>query len=133
MSGIRSWVHDKMRLSFATNVRNFAGLDTRWGANSAMNAEDLSKGEQFYAVTNVTCNRTWYYDAGQPVFILDAPNGMTFVMQSYSIIVDPNQKYEDLPNLGSKLKLPEGWKFRSVTLTKDLTLNGITIDGQANQ
>jgi hypothetical protein len=133
MSGIRYWVHDKMRISIASNVRNFAGLDTRWGANSAMNAEDLSKGEQFYAVVNVTCNRTWYYNAGQPVFILDAPNGMTFVMQSYSIIVDKTQTYDDLKNLGSKLKLPEGWKFRTVTLTKDLTVNGVTVDGQDNQ
>jgi hypothetical protein len=132
MSGIRYWVHDKMRLSFANNVRNFAGLDTRWGANGALDAEDMSKGESFYAYTPVICNRTWYYNAGQPVFLLDAPNGMTFVMQSYSIIVDKNQKYEDLPNLGSKLKLPEGWKFRSVTLTKDLTVNGITINGTPN-
>jgi hypothetical protein len=133
MSGIRYWVHDRMRISIANNVRSFAGLDTRWGANSAMNAEDLSKGEQFYGVVNVTCNRTWYYNAGQPVFILDAPNGMTFVMQSYSIIVDKNQTYADLPNLGSKLSLPQGWSFRSKVLDQDLTVNGITVDGQPNQ
>jgi hypothetical protein len=132
MSGIRYWVHDKMRLSFANNVRNFAGLDTRWGANGGLNAEDMSKGESFYSYTPVICDRTWYYNAGQPVFLLDAPNGWTFVMQSYSIIVDKNQKYEDLPNLASKLKLPEGWKFRSVTLTKDLTVNGITVNGTPN-
>ena len=133
MSGIRYWTHDKMRISIANNVRNFAGLDTRWGADSAMNAEDLSKGEQFYGVVNVTCNRTWYYDAGKPVFILDAPNGMTFVMQSYSLIVDPNQTYDDLYNLGSTLKLPDGWKFRSKVLTQDLSVNGVTVDGVPNQ
>jgi hypothetical protein len=133
MSGIRYWVHDRMRLVFSDNVRNMDGLDTRWGANAAINAEDLSKGEQFYSYTPVTCNRTWYYDAGKPIFILDAPNGMIFVMQSYSIIVDKNQTYEDLPNLGSKLKLPEGWHFRTVVLDKDLTVNGITVDGKANQ
>ena len=133
MSGIRFWVHDRMRLTFANNVRNFDGLDTRWGANAAINAEDLSKGEQFYAYTPVTCNRTWYYNAGQPIFILDAPNGMTFVMQSYSIIVEKNQKYEDLQNLGSKLKLPQGWSFRTKVLDQDLTVNGITVDGQPNQ
>ncbi|MCJ7444930.1 MAG: hypothetical protein MUO26_10440 [Methanotrichaceae archaeon] len=133
MSGIRYWVHDKMRLAFSNNVRNFDGLDTRWGANAAISADALSKGEQFYSITPVTCNRTWYYDAGKPVFILDAPNGMTFVMQSYSIIVDKNQTYEDLPNLGSKLNLPDGWKFRTVVLDKDLTVNGITVDGQDNQ
>jgi len=48
-------------------------------------------------------------------------------------IVDETQTYDDLRNLGSKLKLPEGWKFRTVTLTKDLTVSGITADGQDNQ
>ncbi len=133
MSGIRYWVHDRMRLGFANNVRNMDGLDTRWGANGGLSAEDMSKGESFYAYTPVTCDRTWYYNKGQPIFILDAPNGMTFVMQSYSIIVDKNQKYEDLQNLGSKLKLPEGWKFRTRVLDQDLTVNGITVDGKPNQ
>jgi hypothetical protein len=133
MSGIRYWLHDKMRLVFSNNVRNMDGLDTRWGANAAISADALSKGEQFYTHTNVTCNRTWYYDAGKPVYILDAPNGMTYVMQSYSIIVDKNQTMADLPNLGSKLKLPEGWKFRTEVLTKNLTVNGITADGKDNQ
>jgi hypothetical protein len=132
-SGIRFWLHDKMRLTWSNNVRSMSGLDTRWGANAGIDADALSKGEQFYSYTQVATNRTWYYDAGKPVFILDAPNGMTFVMQSYSIAVDKNQTYEDLPNLGSKLKLPEGWKFRTVTLPKDLTVNGITCDGQPNQ
>ena len=133
MSGVRFWLHDKMRLSFANNVRQMDGLDTRWGANADISPEALSSGEQFYQYTHVICNRTWYFDAGKPVFILDAPNGMTFVMQSYSIAVDKNQKYEDLPNLASKLKLPDGWKFRTVTLQKDLTVNGITVNGTPNQ
>ena len=58
---------------------------------------------------------------------------MTFVMQSYSIIVDKNQTMADLPNLGSKLKLPEGWKFRTKVLDQNLTVNGITADGKDNQ
>jgi len=58
---------------------------------------------------------------------------MTYVMQSYSIIVDKNQTMADLPNLGSKLKLPEGWKFITKVLDQNLTVNGITVDGQDNQ
>ncbi|MCU0630790.1 MAG: hypothetical protein MUF37_06535 [Methanoregulaceae archaeon] len=70
---------------------------------------------------------------GQPIFILDAPNGMTFVMQSYCIAVDKNLTYEDLPNLGSRLNLPEGWSYRTKILEKDLTVNGLTCDGKPNQ
>ena len=34
-----------------------------------------------------------------------------YVMQSYSEIVDPSLRMADLQNLGSRLKLPAGWKF----------------------
>ena len=98
-----------MRVSIANNVRNFAGLDTRWAANAAISADALNKREQYYSITNVTCNRTWHYDAGKPVYILDAPNGITLVMQSFSLIVDKNQTIANLQNLGSRLKLSEGF------------------------
>ena len=34
-------------------------------------------------------------------------------MKSAGLIKDPNQKFEDLKDFGSRLKLPPGWKFRS--------------------
>jgi hypothetical protein len=51
-------------------------------------------------------------------------------MKSASLIKDPNQKFEDLKDLGSHLKLPPGWKFRSPILEQDLvftTDNGKTM------
>ena len=50
-------------------------------------------------------------------------------MKSTSLIKNPNQKFEDLKDLGSRLKLPPGWKFRSPILEQDLvfmTDNGST-------
>jgi hypothetical protein len=133
MSGIRHWTHDKMRVTLSNNVRNLNGLDTRWGADAAVDEVDMSKGEQFYTAIPVTCNRTWYYEKGKPVFILDAPNNMTFIMQSYALIVDPDQTYEDLNTLGERLNLPEGWSYRVEVLDQDLEINGITADGKDNQ
>jgi hypothetical protein len=133
MSGIRHWTHDKMRILLSNNVRNLDGLDTRWGADAAINPENFNTAEAAYVMSNVTCNRTWYFDAGKPVYILDDPKGTPFVMQSYSLIVDQNQTMADLPNLGSTLKLPAGWKFRTKTLDQDLTIDGIPEDGKDNQ
>lgn len=56
------------------------------------------------------------------VSILDDPEGDSWCMKSASLIVDPSQKYEELKNPGSRLKLPAGWRFRAVTLEKDLVL-----------
>jgi hypothetical protein len=54
-------------------------------------------------------------------------------MQSYSDIVNPNQKESDLMNLGKTLKLPTGWKFRTKVLDQDMAVNGITCEGKTNQ
>jgi hypothetical protein len=41
-------------------------------------------------------------------------------MQSYSQIIDPSLSYADLATLGSRLKPPKGWEYRTRTLTADL-------------
>ncbi len=60
---------------------------------------------------------------------MDTPDGTSYVMKSASLIKDPNQKFDDLQNLGSRLKLAPGWKFRTLILEQDLvfmTDNGTT-------
>jgi hypothetical protein len=138
MSGIRHWMFDKMRVTIANNVRYMDGLDTRWGADAANFVPPTGAGgsggaEAVYIVNKVTCNRTWYYNKGTTLYILDAPDGNSYVMQSYSDIVNPNQKESDLMNLGKTLKLPTGWKFRTKVLDQDMAVNGITCDGKTNQ
>jgi hypothetical protein len=66
---------------------------------------------------------------GRPVFILEDPDGMPWVMQAYSLIVDPNLTYADLQTLGGMLKLPPGWKYRVKVLDRDLTIRAV--NGQA--
>jgi hypothetical protein len=128
MNGPRYWTMDAMSVNASTIVRNLAGLDTRWGADIAAEQGNLN-----YVPTNVTCNRTWFFAKGKPVFLLDAPNDYTFVMQSYSLLVDKNLTYKDLPTLGSKLALPAGWRYRTKVLDQDLAINGITADVKPNQ
>jgi hypothetical protein len=45
-------------------------------------------------------------------------------MKSASLIEDPNQTYDSLKDLGSRLKLAPGRKFRTVVFEKDLILTG---------
>ena len=70
------------------------------------------------------------YAKGQTVFILDASDGTTWVMQASSRIVDKNLSYEDLKTLNTKLKLPPGWKYRAKVLDEDLGVSAI--DGLAH-
>ena len=43
---------------------------------------------------------------------------------------DPNLKYDSLKDLGNRLKLPPGWKFRVKVLDQDLTIRAV--DGIAH-
>jgi len=70
------------------------------------------------------------FDKGKPIFILDDPDGMPWVMQAYSLVVDPNLTYNDLQTLDKKLKLPPGWKYRVKVLDQDLGIGAI--DGVAH-
>lgn len=76
------------------------------------------------AYTEQTIDRdtTYRFDAGKPTFRLTAPDGATYVMQSYAQIVDTALAYADLPALGARLKLPAGWSYTVVTPAQDLLL-----------
>jgi hypothetical protein len=44
-------------------------------------------------------------------------------MQSYSQIIDPILTQQQLLTLGSRLKLPKGWKYQNRLLDSDLEMN----------
>jgi hypothetical protein len=134
MEETRYWMMDKLRIQLGNNVRNLDGLDTHFGAFTQVAPSASTGTSNAYKPTSVTRDSTFYFNAGQPVFILDAPKTKdapkaSFIQQSWTLSAGTFQD----PAIGSKLNLPKGWKWRTETLTKDLTINGITENGTANQ
>jgi len=130
-NGPRAWTIDWGELSVGTE-RDFNGLKTRWVATLKLPKDvDLNKkGSTAYHSTTVARKSQMGFDKGKPIFILDDPEGNPWVMHAYSLIVDPNLKYDSLKDLGSRLKLPPGWKFRVKVLDQDLTIRAV--DGIAH-
>lgn len=64
----------------------------------------------------------YIFKAGQPMFLLVRPDGGRYAMQSYAQIVDKSLGYADLPKLGDRLKLPNGWRYETMTPDTDLML-----------
>ena len=87
-------------------------------------------GATFYKDIIVHRKSTQGYAKGQTVFIPDAADGTTRVMQASSRIVDKNLSYDDLKTLNTKLKLPTDWKYRTRVLDQDLGVSAI--DGLAH-
>jgi hypothetical protein len=125
-NGPRGWAMDWIELP-AGPVLTFDGLEARWmGHVELPKGVDLNKkGSSAYKPTQVHRKSVMTFEKGKPVFILDDPNGMPWVMQAYSDIVDPELTYDDLAKLGDKLKPASGWKFRTKVLDQDLTIRAV--------
>lgn len=128
LNGPRHWVLDAINgldVSSSGETKNFGGIEMTKVGRLQLPLSALKGGLTPAPYTNTEVSRTtiWIYDAHKAVFELTDPNGAVYIMQSYSQQVDPNLKMSDLPSLGSRLKLPAGWTYKTEILQQELELN----------
>jgi hypothetical protein len=128
-NGPRLWTVDHIGVKTGKE-RDFQGLKARWVMWFPIPDEIREGKDLSYAIMAANRDTSMSIDKGSRVYILDDPQGTSFVMKSASLIKDPNQKFEDLKNLGSRLKLPTGWKFRTLILDQNLVF--MTDNGRTN-
>jgi hypothetical protein len=120
-NGPRHFIMDRLASGDVTrNVADIQGLAMRAVATVGLRLLDLIEKRASYVERTIGRTTDWVFLAGKPVYELVGPNGQVYVMQSYSQIVDPSLVYADLGALGNRLKPPNGWHYRSRTLTADL-------------
>jgi len=117
----RLWTLDWAEV-MAGAVRDFQGLRARWIMWLDVTAEMREHESTPYMMMSGKRDTRLGINTGSPAFILDDPDGNSWVMKSASLIVDPGQTYDSLKDLGGRLHLPEGWQFRTVELDRDLVL-----------
>ena len=104
-------------------TQNFHGVELRWGGDMT-GAEMISQMQNAYVPSLIRRSSVWTFKAGKSVFLLREPNGAVWVLQEYTKAVDPSLTPDNLNALGGKLKnLPQGWKFETKVLEKDLVLD----------
>jgi len=122
----RFWTMDRLTIALVGEPREFDGLMFNFVAKMAMPpAFTLEGGQQSisFRPTQIQRNSTYEFLQGQPVFLLQSPDGKTWVMQTYTTHTDASLTAADLPNLAGRLKLPAGWQFKSRTLEKNLVIS----------
>lgn len=120
MNGPRYFLMDSNALQSPGSVATFGGLELREVATFAMPPGSLLGGErQPYDESAIARVTEYVFNAGREIYELTAPDGRTYVMQSYALLVDPSLTEADLAGLGSRLKLPEGWRYAARTLDAD--------------
>ncbi len=130
-NGPRYWLMDWMELSLGTE-RDFGGLQARWMGE--IHPPKGAQGQEFatgpYRASTLVRRSATGFAKGQPVFFLEGPDGVPWVMLSYATSVDPALSYGDLQDLGGRLKPPPGWTYRVKVLDKDLTLRSVEGQGR---
>ncbi len=82
-----------------------------------------------YVASAVSRSAIFTFETGSEIYELTDSAGVKYVMQSWSQQIDPALSEADLPGLGARLKLPEGWTFSTRTLTEPLLV--VTMDEPA--
>lgn len=126
-NGPRLWLPSYVTSSLAsTERRKFGELEMRLLAKVDVDAgSQSSKPYEGRAVRRTT---TYTFASGQEVYELTSPEGVVYVMQSMSLMVDPSLTLAQLATIGTRLRLPPGWAYRARTLDADLVM---VVDGVA--
>jgi hypothetical protein len=125
LNGPRHFVMDSITALGATAAGKkieAGGIKLAERATIALGPLDLM--HRPYREITVNVDARYVFKAEQPVFVLQAPDGSRYVMQSYAQTIDKSLSYADLSALGERLALPSGWRYREQFLEKDLTLGG---------
>lgn len=130
LNGPRYWVIDSMKKAALINhkQRSFGKITMREAGMLHLSLSDILHGTQPYLTHTVHRKTTWVFKADKPVYEIINNKGQVFVMQSYSV-QHVHQTEASLANLGKKLSLPAGWRFRTGTLKQDQELP--TVDNKA--
>ena len=98
-NGPRLWCLDWVEVMVGEE-RDFHGLHARWVM--WLDVPDEMRKHESVAYKTIAGKRDTQLgiNKGSPAFILDDPDGDSWCMKSASLIVDPNQTYDSLKDLG---------------------------------
>ena len=127
MNGPRAIVVDAASAELPNAERRMYGdLEMQLLATLAANPAQANANP--YSELTVERNNVWAFWSGFETYQLHSPDGRIYVMQAMSQIVDPSLTLADLSGLGSRLALPEGWRYQVNRQITDLVL---VADGEA--
>ena len=120
-NGPRYWVIDGAEAELPEGSRRLFGtLEMQKLATVTLGAGTTSSTP--YVERTIRRTSVFEFRTGSEVYELVGPDGSVHVMQSYAQIVDADLSESDLPGLGARLVLPDGWSYRARTLDAPLVV-----------
>jgi len=122
LNPVRRSVFDQLDIAEAGDDKTFGDITGTWteavDATVLRETADLSRFDPGYSYSTSVLT----YAGGSRVYVLDAPDGEVFVLQSFTTQVDPALSGDNLAHLGDRLDLPDGWGFRTETVGQDMAV-----------
>lgn len=129
LNGPKLWMLDWVDVPVGA-TRRFGDLQARWVAQIDLKGLNTAKpGPDPYQPRSVARATRMGYTKGSTIFVIDDAQGNAWVMKGMNLGLKPVQSYAEAPDLGRRLKLPPGYRFRAVVLPAELVL--IPADGIA--
>ncbi|MBJ7341333.1 hypothetical protein [Mycolicibacterium sp.] len=131
LNGPRYWLMDGIDkdVTGRREIATFGGIEMIRQATVVLTSMNPAP----YLANTVSRNAVFVFDAGTTVFELVDPDGRTWVMQTWSQVVDPTLTYDDLAGLSDRLCLPRGWSYRSRVLEEELRIDTSNEDAHVLQ
>lgn len=117
-NGPRFWVLDEIIGKSISPKGKIQGHEMLIPAYFKLSMREL-KNRKPYVPFPMNRDTKYVYYANDYLYKLIAPDGTEYVMQAASRELDPNLKLEDLKDLGSRLKLKEGWQYKAELITEE--------------
>ena len=124
LNGPRYWLMNSIEKATQgpRMIKNFGGIDMLLQATVLLTAMNPAP----YTANQVNRHTVFTFNAGEEVYELQDPAFRRWVMQTWSQIVDPELSRADLPQLGERLDLPEGWTYQKRVLESPLRIDSAT-------
>lgn len=129
LNGPRYWLMNRIEKAPSPDQisKTFGGIEMV--RRATVEVGDLKEAAVPYTPHAVNRATVFVFDPGMKVYELTDPDGVTYVMQTYSQQIDPQLVEADLADLAARLKLPDGWTYSSRVLAAPLRV--VTTDGPA--
>ncbi|CAB4614902.1 unannotated protein [freshwater metagenome] len=123
LNGPRFWLMNDAQKANATPLpqTEFGGIAMY--RQASVNIGSLANRSVPYIPYAVDRSALFTYNTGERVYLLTAPDGATYVMQTWSAQKDPGLTEAALTDLGTRLSLPAGWMYSSRILSEPLVVD----------
>jgi hypothetical protein len=123
LNPVRQWMFDRLDIREAGDDRTFGDITGTW--KGVVDAATLTQGtlQASYDPVYVHSDSTFTFNGGSEVYLLDAPDGEVFVMQSLTRHWDPTLSDDSLARFSSGLDVPGGWGFRAEVVDQDMEVS----------